>query len=98
MPKQVDEDGKPVVGPGLYHTLWDTQQVESAESGETEKELREQVQEQKAKMETQQQRVDEQQEEIEALRRELNLLAKLKKVAPESKERHQRPSTPLSVK
>ena len=22
---EVDEDGKPVVGPGLYHTLWDTQ-------------------------------------------------------------------------
>ena len=53
VPKQVDEDGEPVVGAGLYHTLWDTQQVESAESGETEKELLEQVQEQQAEMEAQ---------------------------------------------
>ena len=27
VPKRVDKDGKPVVGPGLYHTLWDTQQL-----------------------------------------------------------------------
>ena len=98
VPKQVDEDGKPVVGPGLYHTLWDTQQVESAESGETEKELREQVQQQQTEMETQQQRMDEQQQEIEALRRELNLLTQTKKVALESKKKHQGSSTSLSVK
>lgn len=28
VPKQVDAKGNPVVGPGLYHTLWDTQQVQ----------------------------------------------------------------------
>jgi len=65
VPKQVDEDGKPVVGPGLYHTLWDTQQMGSAKSGEIEKELLDQVQEQ--------------QTEIEMLKRELNLLLQIKK-------------------
>ena len=28
VPKLLDEQGKPVAGPGLYHTLWDTQQVD----------------------------------------------------------------------
>ena len=31
VPKQVDEKGDPVVGPGLYHTLWDIQQMEDSE-------------------------------------------------------------------
>jgi len=64
VPKQVDEDGEPVVGPGLYHTLWDTQQMASADSGEIEKELLDQVQEQ--------------QTEIEMLKRELDLLLQIK--------------------
>merc|ERR1719498_1945285 len=25
--KKVDSEGKPVIGPGLYHTLWDIQQM-----------------------------------------------------------------------
>merc|ERR1711959_758469 len=37
VPKQVDpETGKPIVGPGLYHTLWDTQQVAGSSSDEGE--------------------------------------------------------------
>ena len=31
VPKQVDAKGEPVVGPGLYHTLWDTQQMKKRE-------------------------------------------------------------------
>ena len=32
VPKQIDDQGNPVAGPGLYHTLWDTQQVEGKSS------------------------------------------------------------------
>lgn len=32
VPKQLDNDGNPVSGPGLYHTLWDTQQVVCADT------------------------------------------------------------------
>ena len=90
VPKQVDEEGEPVVGPGLYHTLWDTQQVGSEGSGksddETEK-LEEQMQEQQTKIEMQQQKMDEQQQQIEALSRELNWLqAQAKEAVKESKE------------
>jgi hypothetical protein len=28
--KRIDADGKPIVGPGLYHALWDTQQIGGA--------------------------------------------------------------------
>jgi len=27
VPKQIDSEGKPIAGAGLYHTLWDTQQI-----------------------------------------------------------------------
>lgn len=33
-PKQVDSKGEPVAGKGLYHTLWDTQQMEGTDTGE----------------------------------------------------------------
>jgi len=29
-PKRIGADGKPIVGPGLYHALWDTQQIGGA--------------------------------------------------------------------
>lgn len=59
VPKQTDEKGRPVVGPGLYHTLWDTQQVEGAKGGldSDGKDLR--------------QRILAQEEELKDLRREL---------------------------
>jgi len=59
------------VGPGLYHTLWDTQQVGSAESGQIDNELLEQVEKQQA--------------EIEMLKQELDLLLQIKKLVYESK-------------
>jgi len=40
VPKQVDGNGKPVAGPGLYHSLWDIQQAEgTAQSAKLEKQL-----------------------------------------------------------
>merc|ERR1711959_551323 len=48
VPKRVDAEGTPIVGPGLYHTLWDTQQVEGTNNGkylEEAKDLREQLRE-----------------------------------------------------
>jgi predicted RNase H-like nuclease (RuvC/YqgF family) len=93
VPKQVDEDGKPVVGPGLYHPLRDTQQVESAESRESTKKMHKQMQQQQAEMKTQQQRMEEQVQQIEELKFKLNsLISKQldnkvdKRAAPESKE------------
>jgi len=41
VPKQEDANGKPIAGPGLYHTLWDTQQVESTGSENDTTELKE---------------------------------------------------------
>ena len=88
VPKQVDEEGKPVVGPGLYHTLWDTQQVDSAGSDNTTA-LREKLKKQQAEMETQQQRIEKQMQEIRALRQQLNILTPSKKSTKESKESRQ---------
>lgn len=78
VPKQVDDDGKPVVGAGLYHTLWDTQQVDSVGSENTTK-LRQQMQEQRAEIEAQQ-------KEIEALKQELDAIMTVSKNKENEKE------------
>ena len=63
VPKMVDENGKPVVGPGLYHTLWDTQQ-EDGRSG-TNAELRDLV----GKLEAQ---IECQMNEIKEMKKKMN--------------------------
>ena len=90
--KQVDTDGKPVAGPGLYHTLWDTQQVTSAES-DNATELSDKMKNQQTEMD---QRMEEQQQEIEALRRQLNALTQTQKTTPEAKA-SSRGNTDVSV-
>ena len=85
VPKQVDKEGNAVVGPGLYHTLWDTQQV-TGEGSDKAEALREKMEEQQAEMQVQQQRVEEQQQEIEALRRELNTLTQTQQLKPKPKD------------
>ena len=95
VPKQVDEEGNPVVGPGLYHTLWDTQQVDSAGSDNTTA-LCEKMKKQQAQMETQQKRIEEQVQEIQALKQQLNLLTASKKSAKESKESRQETSCAIT--
>jgi len=57
VPKQVNEDGKPVVGPGLYHTLWDTQQAEGKSDDKAE--LRDQVKKLEAQIEFQKREIKE---------------------------------------
>jgi len=88
VPKQVDAEGKPVAGPGLYHTLWDTQQVsgktganDNAGGGDDEGDL-------KSKLEAQE-------KELEDLRKEL-AWSKLK-AQVQLMGQVKRPPSPLST-
>jgi hypothetical protein len=58
VPKQVDEEGKPIAGPGLYHTLWDTQQMGGKKN----------VEELKLKLDRQEEEIKKLQEELQQSR------------------------------
>lgn len=67
-PKQVDENGTPAVGPGLYHTLWDIQQTEGSVdgggSGGGDVELIDLVKRLEAQIESQQKQIEQMKKKI----------------------------------
>jgi ABC-type multidrug transport system fused ATPase/permease subunit len=65
VPKRTDTEGKPVAGPGLYHTLWDTQQVEGISTGETR------IPKNNKKVEEMEREIASQQQELRSLRNEV---------------------------
>lgn len=66
-PKKVDDNGKPVAGPGLYHTLWDTQQMEGKHT--VIKELRTQLDAQRIELKRREEEIDRLKEELRQNRR-----------------------------
>ena len=56
VPKQEDSNDNPIAGPGLYHTLWDIQQVENKSSEITK--LRDLIKKQEAQIEFQKKEIE----------------------------------------